>query len=130
MNRVSRRALARYAADQLLGGASPAELAGRLAASLVESGRAADRQFLLEDIAWELEQRGELVIGHATTAIPLNKSLEAALKAQLKETTKAREILLEKHIDKAILGGLKLETSNNIWDLSVAHKLAQLREVF
>jgi ATP synthase F1 delta subunit len=130
MIRVSRRALARYAADQLLDGTAPAKLAQQLAATLAESGRTADSQFLLQDIAWELEQRGQLVIGHVTTATALSKTLEAALKAQLKKTTKAREVLLEKHIDKAVLGGFKLETSSNIWDLSVSHKLAQLREVF
>lgn len=128
--RTSRRALARYAADQLLAGKRPAGLAKQLAAIMVESGHADDAEFLLGDIAWELEKRQALAIGRVTSASPLTKTLEAALKTQLKKATKAHEVLLEKQIDKALLGGLKVETSGRVWDLSVAHELSQLRETF
>jgi len=130
MNKTSRRALARYAADQLLAGKSPAQLAKHLAAIMVESGRSNDREFLMDDIAWELEQRQELAVGHVTSATPLTKNLEVALKAQLKKATNAREVLLEQQIDKSLLGGFKVETSGRVWDMSVRRELTQLKETF
>jgi len=130
MNRTSRRALARYAADQLLESAQPKRLAKELAAIMVSSGRASELQFLLSDIEWELENRQMLAIGRVTTAVPLSESLGSALKAQVKKATEAREVLLEKNIDKSMLGGLRIETSKSVWDLSVKSSLARLREVF
>ena len=130
MNKTSRRALARYGADQLLAGKSPAALAKQLAAIMVESGRSGERKFLLDDIAWELEHRRALVIGHVSTVSPLTKGLATALRAQLKRATKAREVLLDEQVDKSVLGGLRVETSVNVWDLSVSRELAKLRETF
>jgi F-type H+-transporting ATPase subunit delta len=130
MSKLSRRALAGYGADQLLAGKSPKLVARQLVAELAESGRIGEAQFLLEDIAWDLERRQELAIGKVTTAHPLSAKLAAELKTQLKRATGAKQVLLESTIDKSVLGGVRLETAGRVWDSTASRKLSELREVF
>lgn len=130
MSKVSRRSLAGYAADELLAGKNATTLAKQLAAILVESGRAGDSEFLLSDTAWELEQRRALTIGRVTSATPLAQPLQTALKAQLKKATQAQEIVLQQELDKSVIGGIKVETSGEIWDKTIARKLTELREAW
>jgi F-type H+-transporting ATPase subunit delta len=130
MSKISRRALANYSVERLLAGASARQTAKQVVAVLVESGRIADIDLLLEDIAWELERRQELAVGQVTTAQPLSAKLEAELKRQLKQATGAKEVLLEGSVDKSVLGGLRLQTASRVWDSTVLRKLSELREVF
>jgi hypothetical protein len=57
MVNVSRRKLAAYAADELLAGQSLNEVAKKLAAVLIASKRQKQIEQLLQDVAWELENR-------------------------------------------------------------------------
>src|SRR3982751_1827216 len=111
MSKTSRRALARYAVEQLIAGKKPARLAKELSASLAESGRSGQYQFLLSDIAWELENRQLLASGQVTSAHKLTTKVINELKDQLKKATGAKEILLDTHIDETVLGGFRLETA-------------------
>lgn len=129
MNKVSRRSLAVWAADQLASGTTASSVAGQLAAVLSQSGMTEQAQFLINDIVWELEQRKELVVGRVTSAHKLSQPLEAELLSEIKKATKAKHVTLEKNIDKSVLGGLKVETASRVWDHSVARKLSELREV-
>ncbi len=130
MNKTSRRALARYAADRLLAGDSPKALGERLAAILAETGRTNEADFLLGDIAWELEKAQKLAIAQVTSATALSQELETEIKDRLKKATKAGEVLLQKNVDKSVLGGVRIETSGQVWDLTVARTLAELKEAF
>jgi F0F1-type ATP synthase delta subunit len=130
MSKVSRRALSRYAADQLLSGQSAKTVAKSLAAQIIDSGSIIEPQFLLEDIAWELENRRALAVGHVTSASVLSKELETALTSHLKKITRADQVVLEKHIDKSVIGGVRIETSGRVWDQTVSRALAELKEVF
>lgn len=130
MSEISRRSLARYGAEQIIAGKPAADVAKHLAGMMIESGLTDEVEFLLSDIAWELEQQKELAIGLVTTATPLTKELENALKAQLIKATEASEVLLEKNTDKSVIGGIKVETSGRVWDETVARKLTDLREAF
>lgn len=130
MNKVSRRALSRYAADQLLAGHSAKAVAKSLAAQIVDSGNNIQPEFLLEDIAWELEDRQALAIGHVISATALTKELENALKAHLIKVTKAKEVVIESNIDKSVIGGVRIETSGRVWDGTVLRALSELKEVF
>lgn len=130
MSKISRRALSRYAADRLLAGQSATLVAKSLAAQIVGSGNAIQPEFLLEDIAWELENRKALAVGHVTSASALTSELEEALKKHLKVITKASEVVLETHIDKSVIGGVRIETSGRVWDGTVSRALSELKEVF
>ena len=130
MNKLSRRAIANYAADQLIEGASAGLLAKRLAATLSEAGLTRQVEFLIGDIASELEARGQLAVGRVTSANALSSELESALKLQIKEATKVQAVLLDSKIDKSVIGGLRVETSARVWDSTLSRKLNRLREVF
>jgi ATP synthase F1 delta subunit len=130
MNKVSRRALADWAADQLLAGKPAKGVARHLAAVLAQNNMAGQIEFLVSDITWELEQRKALVVGKVTSAQPLSATAEKSLLAQLQKLTKATDVSLENNVDKSVLGGLRIETANHIWDQTISRKLAELREVF
>jgi F0F1-type ATP synthase delta subunit len=130
MSKVSRRALAGYAADQLLAGKSAKSVAKSLAAQIHDSGSNIEPEFLLEDIAWELENRKALAVGHVTSASALSSKLEDDLMEHLKKVTKADKVVLEKHIDKSVIGGVRVETSGRVWDGTVLRALSELKEAF
>jgi F-type H+-transporting ATPase subunit delta len=130
MSKVSRRALARFAVDELLAGKSAQAVAKQLAATLIEDSRASEVELLSGDIAWELERRGELTIGRVTSATPLSQELARELASQLKKATNSKEVMLEQQIDKTVIGGVRIETSARVWDDTVAHKLTRIREAF
>ncbi|MBX4190636.1 F0F1 ATP synthase subunit delta [Candidatus Saccharibacteria bacterium] len=130
MNKVSRRALAHWAADQLESGKSSGSVAKHLAAVLKQSNMAAQVDFLIRDISWELEQRQALAIGKVTSAHKLSQQLEQALADQIKKATGAKDVVLENEIDKSVIGGVRVETANRVWDATVSKKLSELKEVF
>jgi F0F1-type ATP synthase delta subunit len=130
MNKISRRSLARYAADQLEKGTSTSKLAGQLASIVIESGQTKQVNFLVNDIIWELEQRGQLTTASLTTARPLSRELESAIKTAVKKAAKVDTVITEERIDKNVLGGIRIETPDRVWDSTISRKLKDLREAF
>jgi F-type H+-transporting ATPase subunit delta len=128
MAKLSRRSLAKYAADQLVAGVSAKDIAKHLAAVLVETRRAAEAEFLASDIAWELEHRGLLAKATVISATPLSDELRRSVKRQIKKATKTDDVTLESQIDKSLIGGLRVETSTRIWDNTVRSKLTSLKD--
>jgi len=128
MSKLPRRMLARYAVDQLLKNKPSKQIAKEIAAVAAEAGQVLDPEFLLGDIAWELERRKELVVGKVSSAHELSPDLRAELSSQLKNSTGAKEVLLEETTDRSLIGGLRVETANRVWDNTVSRKLSQLRE--
>lgn len=130
MRGLSRRALARYAADQLLAGKSANSVAQYLAAALIESGSASEIDYLIGDIASELEQRKKLAIGRVTSATPLGSELKSKLKARIKQATGAKSVLLEETVDESVIGGVRIEIANRVWDSTIARRLTDLKEAW
>lgn len=130
MSKASRRSLSKYAADQLLAGAKVGILSKKLAAVLVESSRAAEQRLLIDDILWELEQRGELTVAGVTSAHEISTNLRRQLEKQLATATKVKAVVLETEVDKRLLGGLRVRTATRTWDSSLATKLSELKEAF
>ena len=129
MNKVSRRSLAHWAATRLAAGEKADIVAKHLAAVVSQQDMTEQVQFLLSDINWELEQNQFLAVGKVTSAHPLTQTLESDLTTQIKKMTGAKNVTLEKNIDKSVLGGIRVETANHVWDYSVSRKLSELREV-
>lgn len=128
MIKFTRRALSRYAADQLLAGKSAQSIAKYLAAMMIEADNIQEVDYLIGDIASELERRRELAIGRITSTKPLGSELKQQLKARIKQATGAGSVLLEEIVDESIVGGVRIETANRVWDSSIARKLADLKE--
>lgn len=127
---MTRRALARYAVEALIAGQPITKVAKHLAAALIEAGREKEAGLLLNDINWELEDRGQLAQAKVTSATPLADQLVKELRAKIKAATKVNNVSIESEVDKSVIGGLKVETATRLWDQTVKRKLADLREAF
>ena len=130
MSKISRRALARYGAQQLLAGKPADVVAKYLAAALASAAMTDQVDFLLGDISWELENQGQLAVGHIVSARSLSSQLQETIRNEVKLAAKTKAVLLEERIDKSVIGGVRIETSGQVWDSTVSRKLTNLREAF
>ena len=130
MNKVSRRALARYAADRLLGGDPPSNVAEAIASVLARDKRFGEAELLMADINYELESRGRAATAQITTAHELTDSLRDEIKRLVKKTSKVDEVILNEQVDKSVIGGVRVETAMRIWDKTAARQLNELKEAF
>lgn len=128
--RLSRRVLARWGAEALMDGQPAGRVAKHLAAAMLESGHRGEAELLIDDIAWELERRGKLSSAMATTASGLSAELRKQLAAKIKETNKVSSVWLSEKTDPAVIGGVRVETPSKVWDHTVKHQLAEIREAF
>jgi F-type H+-transporting ATPase subunit delta len=67
-------------------------------------------------------QRAQVV-----SAVPLTGDQETRLKAQLDRLT-GKDVVLEKSVDRAILGGVVVQLGNRIIDRSFRHGIKRMRE--
>lgn len=130
---LSRRAIARYASEQLLAStdsaATSAWLVPRLAAYLIASNRTKELESILQDIQGNLAEQGFLT-GTVTVAHELGAATDATLRAvetYALRATGAQNIHLDTIIDPAVLGGIKLELPGRELNATIAHQLQRLR---
>jgi len=126
---LSRRQLASYGADQLLANKRPSSIARELAAVLIASRRQTQAEQLADDIAWELEQRGEVANALVTSARALSQQLRQQITAQVKKAAGVRQVIISENIDKSVIGGLRIETATHSWDKTLSRKITEIREV-
>jgi len=123
MLKTSRRTVAKVIADQLLNGASSEKLMQQLAGYLVKHGLTKQSDLYLRDIESLLATRGHSIVD-VTTARELSDSLR-------KQITKAfagqQSVVLREHIDESVIGGIRIQTSDKLFDATVSEKLRQLR---
>lgn len=130
MNKVSRRNLARYAADRLLSGEPAPEVAKAIASVLVQDKRFNEAELLMADINYELESRGKTATAQITTAHALTDKLRSEIKSLVKKASKVDEVILNEQVDKSVIGGVRIETATRIWDKTTARQINELREAF
>jgi len=61
-----------------------------------------------------------------TTTIPLEKAQKDLIITRLNKLTKAKKILLKKVVDSRILGGMVIETSTNVVDISIRNRVKMI----
>lgn len=125
----SRRQLAQYAVDEMLAKRSTTDLSAHLAASLVASDRQKDIELLLSDIDQVLEERGLLATAHLTSAYALTEKLKTELISQLKKVTNTKQVVVFEEVDKAVIGGIKVETAARSWDRTIRRTLNRIKEI-
>jgi F0F1-type ATP synthase delta subunit len=130
MVNVSRRKLAAYAADELLAGQSLNEVAKKLAAVLIASKRQKQIEQLLQDVAWELENRGVVAQAQITSATVLTDNLRKLLQGYIKQNAKVKNVILDEQIDQSVIGGVRVETARHRWDQTLSTALKNIQEVF
>lgn len=126
MRLVSRRKLAKYAAEQILAGndAVLEEIAG----FLVHEKHEREVELLARDIEVELAERGTVV-----ATVESARALDLATKDEIKNLLSSNasdqdiNVLLRESIDQALIGGFKLRTPTATLDATIAKKLNDLR---
>ena len=128
MKSVSRRKLAKYAAEQILAGndAVLEEIAGLLIYEKYER----EIDLLVRDIEAELAERGEIVASvESARALDDNtrRKIEQFLAAAVSGKNSKPKVSLRESIDPTLIGGLKLRTPTATLDATVLKKLNDLR---
>ena len=125
---MSRRKLAKYAAEQILAGndAVLEEIAG----FLVHEKHEREVELLARDIEAELAAHGT-VVATVESARALDLATKDEIKNLLSSKTNASDqdvkVLLRESIDQALIGGFKLRTPTATLDATIAKKLNDLR---
>jgi F-type H+-transporting ATPase subunit delta len=117
--RVSRRKLAAYVADQLVAGNK--KVMQEMAAYLIETGREREAELLARDIEFALSERGTTVVRVASA-----HELTSALRAQI-ESMVGGTVQLQETVDPTLLGGVRVDTPSKRFDSTLSHKLAGLK---
>jgi F0F1-type ATP synthase delta subunit len=122
---VSRMQVARAVAGRIR---SDRRLAVRDAAAwLVDTGRKRDAQYLASDVARVLAQEGYVYV-KVTTARPLDGRSTELIEKFVAQQTGAKQVELEAHVNKALIGGVQIETPLASLDASVHAKLVRYVE--
>ncbi len=119
--RLSRRKIADYVADQYIAGKSLSHLVDEVAAYLIESGRTREAELTTRAINDALAERG-VIVAEVTTAFPLAADTEIAIKRLL-----GKGAVIKQTVDPAVLGGVRIEMPGRRLDATIAHNLTALR---
>lgn len=122
--RVSRRKIASYYADELLAGKT--DIATRLAALLLDTGRVRELDLIVRDIEDALEARG-VVVADITSAHTLSQATQKDITAFLKKQSDAKEVHLRVNVDQALLGGVRINVPGRELDTTLRRKLTLLK---
>lgn len=129
MVRLSRRAIAKYATDQITSGADTKKLVLQLAAYLVETRRTGELSLIIRDIQFYLSEAGS-VSGVITTATALTAETKSAIEQYIKKQTGATTVALDSFIDPSIIGGVKVSIPGRELDATVSRSLTILKTRF
>lgn len=120
--RVSRRKIALYVTQQLLGGAKQKAVMKEVAAFLVETRRTRELDLVIRDIEGELAAHG-IVVADVLSAYPLADEL----KKEVAKLVGAKDLQLREAIDPNVLGGMRVSVPGKRFDSTIRHKLEALK---
>lgn len=122
-DKISRRKLAQYVADQLSAGAALDAVLQELAAYLIDTGRTREVALVIRAIEDTLAERGT-VLARVTTATELTSELRRDIEVMIG----ARQVTIDATIDPSVIGGVRIETPGKVLDATVQRKLLALRQ--
>ncbi len=128
---LTRRAVARYIAEQLMSSADAGVTMQQLAAYLIANRKIKQAASYVTDIETELAVHG-VVVADVTTARPLgdmNDSLRRSIEQLVSTQTGGRHVALREHVDKDIIGGIIVRTAGKEYDRSLKSAVRALRSV-
>lgn len=112
--------------EELMGGrAHP--LATAMVSFIVSAGRARELPRILDTVVAHAAARRDHVVAEVRTAIELDDEQRRQLAEALSRAT-GRQVELMVTLDPSILGGVVAQVGDTVFDGSVRHRLAQLRE--
>ena len=128
MKSVSRRKLAKYAAEQILAGNDV--VLEEIAGLLIYEKHEREIDLLVRDIEAELAENGEIVASVESARVlddSTRRKIEQFLAAVASDKNSKPKVSLRESIDPTLIGGLKLRTPTATLDATVLKKLNDLR---
>ena len=122
MKRLTNKELAKFVDDQLESGVEASQIANQLAAFLISERRVRDLDSVLRSLTKLRENRGLVEISASSA-----RSLPESIKAAIARLFEAKETIYLENIDKNLIGGAMFQTINRRLDLTLVHKLNQLK---
>ncbi len=122
MDKLSRRKLAEYVADQAKNGQVPASVVREIAAYLIDSGRVREAELVVRAIEDELAANG-IVVADVTSA----HELSGEERDNIKRLVGAGTVLFRESIDPNVIGGVRIKTPVATLDATVMNKLQALK---
>lgn len=128
MRLVSRRKLAKYAAEQIMAGNDT--IMEEIASLLVYEKRQREIELLVRDVEAELAEHGEIVASVESARkldIDTKREIEKYLMSAVGANNNKSKVTLKESIDPMLIGGFKLRTPTATLDATIAKKLNDLR---
>ena len=128
MRLVSRRKLAKYAAEQIMAGNDT--IMEEIASLLVYEKRQREIELLVRDVESELAEHGEIVASVESARkldVDTKREIEKYLMSAVGANNNKSKVTLKESIDQALIGGFKLRTPTATLDATIAKKLNDLR---
>jgi F0F1-type ATP synthase delta subunit len=122
---ASRALVASFLADKLKADRRAAIKAA--AHWMLETGRARQAGYLARDVAAILADRGYVMV-RIVSARPLEGSALRAIEKFVRDATNGIHLEVVTEIDRALVGGFRVELPGAVMDASVSTKLAKLVE--
>lgn len=128
MRLVSRRKLAKYAAEQIMAGNDT--IMEEIASLLVHEKRQREIELLVRDVEAELAEHGEIVASVESARkfdVDTKREIEKYLMSAVGANNNKSKVTLKESIDPTLIGGFKLRTPTATLDATIAKKLNDLR---
>lgn len=129
MHNPSRRQVAKFIAQQLANGESPARVAKVLAAYLSENNQTRNWELLLRDIETALLNEHKFLAADVISARKLSAESLDNLREMLLKETGAKKVEIIPEIDEKLVGGVIVRTPEAEMDASLRAKLTKLRAI-
>lgn len=128
MRLVSRRKLAKYAAEQIMAGNDT--IMEEIASLLVYEKRQREIELLVRDVEAELAEHGEIVASIESARkldVDTKREIEKYLMSAVGANNNKSKVTLKESIDPTLIGGFKLRMPTATLDATIAKKLNDLR---
>ncbi|MDB5164199.1 MAG: hypothetical protein JWS12_817 [Candidatus Saccharibacteria bacterium] len=123
MSKISRKELAGAVLSLLDAGKSPAVVAQQIAEYLVAERRTTELTALMREVENLRFERSGVLEAEVSSA----HELTPALQQEIKDLFQAKHTLLDYTQDAELIGGMRVRTIEQQLDISVEHKLNQLK---
>jgi F-type H+-transporting ATPase subunit delta len=124
--RLSRRKITGYIAQQLVAGVQAKHLVLQLAALLIDTKRTNEVGLIVRDVEYELTKRG-VVLAQVTSVFDLTEETKRAVTKLITDQTGAHQVYLRQFLDPDVLGGVKVDLPGLQLDATIARRLTTLR---
>lgn len=126
MQKIARRKVAEYAAQQLVEGVRPKQLAQQLVAYLIDTKQTGQLELLVRDIEAAVAAKGTVAIS-ITSARELDDAARELISAFVKNAEHAESVVIaHESVEPELIGGVIVHTPDRVFDGSVQTSLKNL----